>query len=41
MENWKNVCIDGYEAYYQISDLGRVKRLARELPDGRKIHYSV
>lgn len=26
MENWKD--IKGYEGYYQVSDLGNVKRLA-------------
>ena len=24
-EIWKNVTIDGYEKYYQISNLGRLK----------------
>ncbi len=38
-EIWKDVV--GYEGYYQVSNLGRVKRLARESVDsmGRKMPY--
>src|SRR5690606_24472254 len=32
-ETWRDV--PGYEGYYQVSDLGRVKSLARVVPDRR------
>jgi hypothetical protein len=35
METWKD--IKGYESKYQVSDLGRVKSLARFGSDGRKV----
>ena len=34
MEIWKDVV--GYEGYYQVSDMGRVKALAREIQDTTK-----
>lgn len=32
-ETWKNVTIDGYEKYYQISNLGRLKSVDRIITD--------
>lgn len=39
-EVWRSV--EGYEGLYEVSDLGRVKSLARVVhaKDGRKIHYT-
>lgn len=38
MEVWKD--IPGYEGVYQVSDLGRVKSLSRELYNGHSFYYS-
>ena len=35
METWRD--IEGYEGIYQVSDLGNVRSLDRELADGRKL----
>ena len=35
METWQD--IEGYEGIYQVSDLGNVRSLDRELADGRKL----
>lgn len=32
MENWKDIC--GYEGLYQVSDLGRVRRIKTDVIDG-------
>ena len=37
MENWKD--IKGYEGFYQVSDLGRVKSLERDVFNSRGIVY--
>ena len=39
MENWKD--IKGYEGLYQVSDLGRIKSLAREIMRGNGFKYTV
>ena len=37
MEQWKD--IKGYEGYYQVSNLGRVKGLKRKLWNGKGHHF--
>lgn len=39
MEEWRG--ISEYDGLYEVSNFGRVKRLARELTDGRKIKEKI
>jgi len=39
LETWRD--IEGFEGYYQVSNLGRVKGVARDLPDGKHIKEKI